>query len=65
MFLGTCWMKLGSFNEAAAEFHALRTVDPTQSAAYEAEALALEAAGRLEEASKVRSRRPALAKKQF
>lgn len=54
-YLGTCWMKLGKFREAAAQFRAAREVDPTFREAYEAEARALEAAGDPGAATRVRS----------
>ena len=57
-YLGTCWMKLGKYRDAAAQFHAAWNVDPTYSAAYEAEAKALEAAGDAAGAARVRSLKP-------
>jgi len=54
-YLGTCWMKLGKNLEAAEQFRAAREVDPTYRQAYEAEARALAAAGKLEEAARVRT----------
>jgi tetratricopeptide (TPR) repeat protein len=54
-FLGTCELKLGKPLEAAAQFHAARQVDPTYIEAYQAEARALDAAGKAPEAARVRS----------
>ncbi|MEJ2010142.1 MAG: glycosyltransferase family 39 protein [Acidobacteriota bacterium] len=53
-YLGTCWMKLGLYREAAREFHAARQIDPHYWQAYQAEAKALEAAGDLAAAGRVR-----------
>jgi tetratricopeptide (TPR) repeat protein len=53
-FLGTCWMKLGKPAQAADQFHAAREVDPSYFQAYQAEAQALEAAGDLAGAARVR-----------
>ena len=53
-YLGTCWMKLGKYRQAAAEFHAARKVVPDYWQAYEAEAKALEAAGDISAAESVR-----------
>lgn len=57
-YLGTCWMKLGKHRDAAAQFHAAWSVDPTYYAAYEAEARALESAGEPAEAARVRGLKP-------
>ncbi len=54
-YLGTCLMKLGKYQEAAAQFRASREVDPTYWQAYEAEARALEADGDAPGAARVRS----------
>jgi tetratricopeptide (TPR) repeat protein len=54
-FLGTCELKLGHPREAAAQFHAARQVDPTYIEAYKAEARALDAAGEVLEAARVRA----------
>jgi hypothetical protein len=54
-FLGTCWMKLGRYREAAEEFGAAAAADPTYREAYEAEARALEAAGDSAGAARVRN----------
>ena len=53
-YLGTCWMKLGKYRQAAAEFHAARKVVPDYWQAYQAEARALEAAGEPSAAKRVR-----------
>jgi len=53
-YLGTCWMKLGKYRQAAAEFHAARKVVPDYWQAYDAEARALEAAGESAAAKRVR-----------
>ena len=53
-YLGTCWMKLGRYRQAAAEFHAARKVVPDYWQAYQAEASALEAAGESAAAKQVR-----------
>ena len=53
-FLGTCWMKLGKPAQAAEQFHAAREADPDYVQSYQAEAQALEAAGDLAGAAKVR-----------
>lgn len=53
MYLGHCWMKLGRLKEAAEQFRAVRTVDPSIKAAYLSEARALEAQGDMEGAAKV------------
>ena len=53
-YLGTCWMKLGRYRQAAAEFHAARKVVPDYWQAYQAEARALEAAGESTAAERVR-----------
>jgi tetratricopeptide (TPR) repeat protein len=57
-FLGTCWMKLGKPAQAAEQFHAAREVDPGYFQAYEAEARALEAAGDMAGAARVRGLKP-------
>ncbi|HEX5411430.1 MAG TPA: tetratricopeptide repeat protein [Terriglobia bacterium] len=54
-YLGTCWMKLGEYQQAAAEFHAARTIVPDYWQAYQAEARALEAAGESAAARQVRA----------
>jgi len=54
-YLGTCLMKLGSFRQAAEQFHTAWFVDPTYTQAIAAEARALEAAGDVAGAAKVRS----------
>jgi len=54
-YLGTCLMKLGDFRQAAAQFHTAWFVDPTYTQAIAAEARALEAAGDVAGAAKVRS----------
>ena len=54
-YLGTCWMKLGNYQQAAAEFHAARTTIPDYWQAYQAEARALEAAGDPGAAQQVRN----------
>ncbi|MGD0224084.1 MAG: tetratricopeptide repeat protein [Terriglobia bacterium] len=53
-FLGSCLMKLGKPAQAAEQFHAAREADPDYVQAYQAEAQALEAAGDLAGAAKVR-----------
>jgi len=53
-FLGTCWMKLGKPAQAVEQFRAAREMDPDYLQAYEAEARALEAAGDLMGAARVR-----------
>lgn len=53
-YLGTCWMKLGRYRQAAGEFHAARKVVPDYWQAYQAEAGALEAAGESAAAKQVR-----------
>ena len=53
-YLGTCLMKLGKPMQAAEQFRAARDVDPDFTQAYQAEALALEAAGDFAGAVKVR-----------
>lgn len=53
-FLGTCWMKLDRFREAANEFGAAAAADPTYREAYEAQARALDAAGDPAAAARVR-----------
>ena len=53
-FLGTCLMKLGKPAQAAEQFHAAREVYPDYTQAYQAEALALEAAGDSAGAARVR-----------
>jgi tetratricopeptide (TPR) repeat protein len=58
-YLGTCWMKLDKYREAAEQFRAAREIDPTYAQAYTAEAHALEAAGDVVEAAKVRRLKPA------
>ena len=55
IYLGSCWMKLGKFREAAEEFHAARIVDPTLKVAYMSEARALDALGEGDAAAKVRA----------
>lgn len=55
IYLGSCWMKLGKFKEAAEEFHAARIVDPSLKVAYMSEARALDALGEGEAAAKVRA----------
>ncbi|HLI30963.1 MAG TPA: tetratricopeptide repeat protein, partial [Terriglobia bacterium] len=52
-YLGSCWMKLGKYKDAAGEFHSARQVDPQYWQAYQAEALALEAAGETRQAAAV------------
>jgi protein O-mannosyl-transferase len=52
--LGTCLMKLGRSREAAQQFGAAAAVDPTYRQAVRAQAHALEAAGELGEAARVR-----------
>ncbi|MGH9357487.1 MAG: tetratricopeptide repeat protein, partial [Terriglobia bacterium] len=52
-YLGSCWMKLGKFKEAACEFHAARVVARDYWQAYQAEERALEAAGKTREAAEV------------
>jgi len=54
-FLGTCWMKLGKYREAAEEFASAAAADPTYREAYEAEVRALEAAGDWAGAAHVRN----------
>jgi tetratricopeptide (TPR) repeat protein len=54
-YLGICWMKLGKYHQAAAEFHAARKVVPDYWQAYQAEARALEAAGDSVAARQVRN----------
>lgn len=54
-FLGTCWMKLGKYREAAEEFGAAAAADPAYREAFEAEARALEAAGDPAGAARVRN----------
>ncbi len=54
-YLGTCWMKLGKYRQAAAEFHAARQVVPDYWQAYQAEARALDAAGESAAAEQVRN----------
>jgi tetratricopeptide (TPR) repeat protein len=54
-YLGTCWMKLGNYPQAAAEFHAARKIVPNYWQAYQAEARALEAAGESAAAQQVRN----------
>ena len=53
-FLGTCRMKQGKYREAAEQFQSATAVDPTYQQAYEAQARALEAAGEVDEAARVR-----------
>ena len=53
-YLGTCLMKLGHYRQAARQFHAARKTDPQYWQAYQAEAQALEAAGRMARAARVR-----------
>lgn len=53
-FLGSCLMKLGKPAQAAEQFHAAREADPDYVQSYQAEAQALEAAGDLAGAAKVR-----------
>jgi tetratricopeptide (TPR) repeat protein len=53
-FLGSCLMKLGKPAQAAEQFHAARDADPDYIQSYQAEARALEAAGDLAGAAKVR-----------
>lgn len=53
-YLGTCLLKLGKNQEAAAQFYAARQVDPNYVQAYIQEARALEAAGDLAAARRVR-----------
>ncbi len=53
-YLGTCWMKLGKYRQAAAEFHAARKVVPDYWQAYQGEATALDAAGESAAAKQVR-----------
>jgi len=55
VYLGYCWMKLGKFRDAADEFHAAWTVDPTLKQGYLAEASALETLGDGAAAAKVRA----------
>jgi tetratricopeptide (TPR) repeat protein len=57
-YLGTCYMKLGKYREAAAQFHAITRIDPTFRQAYLQEALALEAAGDTSAAAAARRRAP-------
>ncbi len=57
-YLGTCWMKLGRFGDAAEQFRAVRELDPSLSAPFEAEAKALEAAGDAAGARRVRKLKP-------
>jgi tetratricopeptide (TPR) repeat protein len=58
-YLGTCWMKLGKYREAAGQFRAAREIDPTYTQAYTAEAQALDAAGDAAGAAQVRKLKPA------
>ncbi len=58
-YLGTCWMKLGRYREAAEQFRAAREVEPAYWQAYGAEAQALEAAGDAAGAAAVRKLKPA------
>ena len=58
-YLGTCWMKLGKYGEAAGQFRAAREIDPTYAQAYTAEAQALDAAGDAAGAAQVRRLKPA------
>ena len=57
-YLGACLLKLGKPLQAAEQFRAARAVDPTYYQVYEAEAHALEAAGDLAGAARVRSLKP-------
>lgn len=51
--LGTCWMQLGKFNQAAQAFHAAREVNPDFWPAYKQEASALAKAGDKKQADAV------------
>jgi len=44
VYLGHCWMKLKKYQQAAEEFRAARTIDPSLTLAYQSESRALEAA---------------------
>ena len=44
-YLGTCYLKLGRYREAAQQFHATTAIDPEFQAGFDAEASALRAAG--------------------
>jgi cytochrome c-type biogenesis protein CcmH/NrfG len=57
-YLGTCWMKMGKYREAAEQFRAARELDPAELQYYEAEARALEAAGDPAGAARVRGLKP-------
>jgi len=54
--LGTCLMRLGRYREAAEQFRVAATVDPTYCQAVQAQARALEAAGEVEAAARLRRR---------
>jgi len=54
-YLGTCFLKLGEPRQAAVQFHAAREVDATYLEAFAAEARALEAAGDMAGAARVRA----------
>jgi tetratricopeptide (TPR) repeat protein len=57
--LGTCWMRLGRYRDAAEQFRAAREVEPAYWQAYGAEAQALDAAGDAAGAAAVRRLKPA------
>jgi len=56
--LGTCLMRLRRYREAAEQFRAAAAVDPTYLQAVQAQARALEAAGEVEAAARLRQERP-------
>ncbi|HUI41109.1 MAG TPA: tetratricopeptide repeat protein [Terriglobia bacterium] len=58
-YLGTCYLKLGRYREAAAQFRAITVIDPSFREAYEQEARALAAAGDPGAAAAVREKAPA------
>ena len=51
-------MRLGRYREAAEQFRAAAAVDPTYLQAVQAQARALEAAGEVEAAARLRQERP-------
>jgi tetratricopeptide (TPR) repeat protein len=57
-YLGTCWMQLKHYHQAAAQFRAARKTAPDYRQAYQAEARALEAAGDTAGAARVRREIP-------
>ncbi|HUY12571.1 MAG TPA: CDC27 family protein [Terriglobia bacterium] len=53
-YLGTCWLKMGLYQQAAEQLRAARIIDPTLRAAYLEEAEALEDAGDAKSAEQAR-----------